>query len=37
MIILRNIDIEVKFDNGVPVTFCNTSVCVKTGFAIYLC
>ncbi|MGI9011200.1 MAG: hypothetical protein ACR2F1_08445 [Nitrososphaeraceae archaeon] len=31
----QNIDIEVKFDNGIPLcTLCNTSECAHTGFAI---
>ena len=35
MIILRNIDIKVKFDNDVPLcTLCNSSECAHSGFAI---
>ena len=31
----QNIDIEVKFDNGVPVcSLCKTAGCVQAGFAI---
>lgn len=31
----QNIDIEVKFDNGVPLcTLCKTSECAHAGFAI---
>lgn len=31
----QNIDIEVKFDNGIPLcTLCNTSECAHAGFAI---
>ena len=31
----QNIDIEVKFDNGIPLcTLCNTCECAHAGFAI---
>lgn len=37
MIILRNIDIKVKFDNGVPLcTLCDSSEYAHSRFAIYL-
>jgi hypothetical protein len=35
MTIFQNIDIEVKFDNGIPLCIlCNTSECAHAEFAI---